>query len=495
MLMFKPSDIPDQVSQQKRQRVAMLTSDVKVPLEEQTPEVQKLFETHKFEFQKVLRIDRGVSKADNWSYSLEDKVRYFIIPLNSNELASKSGWRSFYALMFESGIRMKISSTPFEISDIPSEVDDFMAGLANRVKQLPELRAGATLRITGSTAFERGRSACDLLILKKFSGAMGVDKFLPASVLIGGKTFLKHYISLLGGSAGIACIKNVPDVINTLITSEAERNSKLFSRLAENYRIPFNVVIDDLIRKRTREVVVNRKTVKQTYSVNYSKISGSPFTLNIDEDDFFRTQETAWEKASELTEVYKLGVPLNKLTEVREEYTKICSSKQRYIETYSPLKSRRLEAFKALAAISRTNKEMEAWRLSKNSVQDALDNFPAMYLEARRSKDWTTFKKVITSLHPKHIVGYQQDETWNAFTLDQVKKAFGDIPYTLEHDSAQAIKDAFETMISFSNEMTMIRSTVAKPTPPKGGKVTKRTSGPSSDLSEEDSEDMSLDQG
>jgi hypothetical protein len=437
--------------------------DLNVPIDDQNSDIRSLFTARKDEFAKVLRLDKGISKADNWTYITEDTVRYLIIPKNSSELSAKIGWKALFAFLALNGVRLKYSDLDYEGKDSPVEVEEFFSGLANRIEQLSSLKSDAVLKINGKTPLSRGRAAVDLLILKKFSLEPGLEKFLPTSINLDGKSFMKYYLGLLTGIKGIESIRNIPDLINNIISSECTKYRSTCKNLVDKYRIPFNIVVDDCIRKKKKEVMINRKkTIKQT-PIHYNKVSDTPFILSKEEKLYFEGHEDPWRTTEEIVKEYQEGVSIYDLKTVRERYSKEYRLKQEFTERNSAFKSRRLTAFKDLASVSKSTKEMESWRLSNNSKQEALDNLSILYLESARTKDWAKFKRIISNLNPKFIKGFEPDSTWKALNLELVRKAFGNIPYYTDETDQHTLENIYELIISLSGEMSSIRTECAEP--------------------------------
>jgi hypothetical protein len=440
-------------------RTGQAKPDVFVPLEEQTAEIRKTFEKCKDAFDKVLKLDQGVSKADNWTYTTEDKVQYLVVPQNFDDLAKMEGWTSLIGILYKYGVRMKRSNIIFEAQACNKDVIHFLAGMTNRIDQLSSLKEDSTLKISATSPKERGRCAVDMLLLKKYSKEVALEKFLPSTCTVNGVSFTKYYLGLLGGSAGVKSLKNLPDLMNTIIGKAGEKNSIPVMRLVSEFKIPFNVVVDDIIRKKKRTFKENGKTVIKDVPVHFPRISGSPFILNNDEDVFFKSQESAWKNTEKLAEAHIGGVRISEIINVRSQYSKYYAEKHHLIETYSSWKSRRLQAYKALVSTYLSDKQLKEWRLSNNSKQDALDHLPNMYREAESNKDWTDFKQVISDLHPRHIKGFKLSEKYETFTTESVRKAFGNMKW-FDPNEVQTLKNSFAIMKSLTSEMSVIASKI-----------------------------------
>jgi hypothetical protein len=209
--------------------------------------------------------------------------------------------------------------------------------------------------------------------------------------------------------------------------------------------------------------MINRKkTIRQT-PIHYNKVSDTPFILSKEEKLYFEGQEDPWRTTEEIVKEYQEGVSIYDLKTVRERYSKEYRLKQEFTERNSAFKSRRLTAFKDLASISKSSKEMESWRLSNNSKQEALDNLSILYLESAQTKDWAKFKRIISNLNPKFIKGFEPDNTWKALNLELVRKAFGNIPYYTDETDQNTLENIYELIISLSGEMSSIRTECAEP--------------------------------
>jgi hypothetical protein len=427
-------------------------------------DVKSFYESKKDKFRSNLRLDRGSSKADNWSYSTEDKTRYLVLPKNYQSLFELDGYSALLSLIFSVGTRVKVSDTEWEEKDKPKEINDFFAGLSNRLGELKKLDSDSKLRMSGQTAMQRGRQVVDLLILKKFSKDPGIEKYLPPSILISGKTPLKHYLGLLGGADGIKSLKNVPDFINHIINTEIENNAKDIEMMYKAYTIPYSTVISDLVQRKNVEKTVNRKKVSIKTPVNLNKISDSPFILSDMEKEYFKSLEKPWSRLEELQGSYKEGVCISDLSNVRKIFKQEYQSKRDYVARFSAFKSRRLTAFKTLASFYLTKKEFENWRLSRNTAVEAKSALADFYKECQRNKDWEPFKKLISNLSPKHIDGLDLSRSpWQYLNSETIRKAFGDIKWYTDTDNQHNIESIYKFVIGEFPDMIAVRNDVSRP--------------------------------
>jgi hypothetical protein len=453
------------VARAKRAKTGDTLPEIGIPLESQTPELQEAYRRHEVRFASILKLDGGVSSADNFTYTHEDSGHYFVVPANYQELMTKKGWDAFFAMLFKFGVRMKPSSTDFDARDATDEVQKFISGIVHRMEQLPTINsANATLKISGTTSKERGRATVDLLVLKRYHKDIALEKFLPTTSQVDGKGFLKHYLGILGGSQGSAALKNTADLVNIMIRKQCDKNPDELSKVCQNFTIPFNVVIDDIIRRKKTTETVNRKKVTKSVAVHFPKISNTPFILSDAEEEFFGDQEDPWEKTDKLANNYQGGVKVNEIERVRQTYSELYKAKQALTERYSSWKSRRLKAFKVLASVTRTKQQMEEWRLTNQSKLDALDNLPIMFRDCNQSKDWQPLKQVLADLHPRMIKDFKPADIFNHFTCENVRRAFGNLIF---HDKAEEpiIEGIYQLMMNLTGEMTIIRSNVAKAVP------------------------------
>jgi len=98
----------------------------------------------------------------------------------------------------------------------------------------------------------------------------------------------------------------------------------------------------------------------------------------------------------------------------------------KYAQQTGSFKSRRMEAFKELASLSRTSKEMKDFKLTKRTREIALENFSKtidQYDSDKRS--WPIdMDKVILNMRPGNMPSYT-DAKWNIINAENLLFLYG----------------------------------------------------------------------
>jgi hypothetical protein len=400
------------------------------------------------------------------------------------------GWNSLFSLLITRGVRLRISETPLENPISSEEVSSFIAGIANRIRTIEE-NDDLTLKVTASDAKGRGRVAVDILLIKQMTKLINVEKYLPDSSTMKGRAFMNSYLALLGGPSGIQSLKNLPDLINTLIKEVGRTRQTQIEKAVAAFKIPLSCAIDDLVKKKTVTKTEKGKKITVSSPIHFNRLSNSPFCLGDQEKEFFRAQESSWDILQKLTEDFKEGIPFDQLTTVRETFSRCTEEKSKFTQKYSSWKSRRLEAIKILASANLSKKQMEAWRLSERTKQEAFDNFPALITEAVESKDRTQLKKVLANLNPNKIPDCKLDmrNSWNNVNADTVLMSLGMIPYYADKNSYEMITNVYDKICLLSAEVSGIATEAAKPTKRKVKKRKNVQDRNSYDMGDDDDDD------
>jgi hypothetical protein len=438
--------------------------DTGVLTDEQDLEIKEIIVNCHADIKKSLQMDEGKTKKSNFVYTREDGKNYLVVPSNLEALMKIKGWNSIFSLLITRGVRLRLSETELENPISSEDVSSFIAGIANRIKTIEE-NDELTLKVTASDAKNRGRVAVDILLIKQMTKLINVEKYLPETSTMKGRAFMNSYLSLLGGPSGIQTLKNLPDLINTLIKEVGRARQEQIERAVSAFRIPLSCAIDDLVKKKTVTKTEKGKKVSHSSPIHFNRLSNSPFCLGDQEKEFFKAQERAWDTLQKLTEDYKEGIPFDKLTQVREIFSASTEEKSKYTQKYSSWKSRRLEAIKILASTNLSKKQMEAWRLSERTKQEAFDNFPALITEAISSRDRSQLKKVLANLNPNKIPDCRLDmrNSWNNVNADTVLMSLGMVPYYADQNSYDVISNVYDKICLLSAEVSSLATEAAKP--------------------------------
>jgi hypothetical protein len=465
----RPAEDETQLTASKRAKPAIARSpDIGITPDAQLPDIRSLIYDFKEAVDRNLRLDKGITKADNFTYISEDGRNHLVVPSNVRELMKVDGWKSVLSLFIKLGVSMKTSDTPFENANASNELDSFIAGLANRLRFIAESSDELKLKPSATDPITRGRAYVDLLIIKSFTLEVNIEKFLPASVQVQGRSALKYYLAGIAGARGIQSLKSIPDLINTLIKEVVRKQNEKCIRSTQSVLIPYADVVDDYIHKRSVSVTVNGKKAVKLQPIGYNRISKTCFTLYDWEDDLLKERERPFDELFALAERYSNGVPISELKTVRGAFEKAYRAKVSFVQQHSAWKSRRMEAYKLLASFSTDKKSMESFRLSEKSKRDALDNLPMIIQEAHRSKDYDDLKKILANLSPRQIPGAKLDPTnaWNLINASSIMRSVGLISYHDPQEEGMA-RDIYRILLEITPEITSIASEHAKPVPKK----------------------------
>jgi flagellar basal body rod protein FlgC len=375
---------------------------------------------------KALKIDGGVTKRSYFVFIKEDKMRYLTIPSNSKDLIKLPGWDALFSLLNELGIAMKFSDLAFENPGSSVETRKFFAGLAHRVSKTDWDSSEDTFMISSTNAAERGRVTADLYALKKRSSVMNLEKYLPASSRVGKTSYIRHYLSLLSGPNNVETLKAIPDLVNKIMSNWVETFSAEFDEISEKSVLSIGQVVNDLTRKKKKKVRKDGKSVDIMTPIHAARVSDSPFAITDKEEAHLRSLEGAWDDLQKFNSRYSKGVPVTEIESARDTFKEKYDDQMKYAQKTGSFKSRRLEAFKELASLSMSSREMRDFKLTKKTKDLALDNFAKaidQYDPDKRA--WPIdMEKVILNMKPGNMPGYQ-DTLWNYINGENVLYLYG----------------------------------------------------------------------
>lgn len=345
---------------------------------------------------------------------------------------------------------------------------EYIVGIAARIDFIKKDEGEINLNPCATTPRKRGRAYTDLLIIKKFSNDVNVERFLPPTVSAdGGRSSLKFYLATIAGASGIQSLKSIPDLINVLITSVITQNSDKLRKAYDEVKIPYSELVSDFVRTKTTERIINGKKTIVKRPLSYNRISNSPFVMSTAETAYFKSQEGCFDELDNLSNTYAQGVKLDDLRTFSAQFKQKYDEKVQFVEKYSAWKSRRLQGFKSLASISLTKKEMESWRLSEGTRSRAMSNLARMIREAYESKDHELLKLTVSNLNPRHIPGYTLPNTniWNYVQTEGIFQAVGLKKYYLVTDETR-ISQIHSFLVGLCEEITGLSMN-----PPKASKA------------------------
>jgi hypothetical protein len=461
----KRSNLPEdeRPAYAKRARGEKFLPDIGIANDSQLPDIKKVINDCSDDIANALKLDKNVSKQDNFTFTKDDKVNYLIVPKNLEALMKVQGWNSVLSFFITFGVRLKKSNIEIENPVVAPDLSGFMAGLANRVKYIQQ-NDDIQFKVTGTDAKSRGRAVVDILMLKQKSQQINLEKFLPSTATVNNRSPLKYYLSLICGAEGISSLKNVPDLINTVIKESLRNEHAKLDKAFSDFKIPLSSAIDDLLRKKQVERKEKGRKASISISVNYNRISNTPFCLVDEEVKYFKGLESPWDIIQEFTEKYASGIPLNELTNARALFSREYRAKAEFTQKFSSWKSRRLEAFRALGTFNLGKKEAENWRLSEKTKDSAFDNLPDLMREAASTRDKTNLKKILANLNPNKIPDYplKANSPWRLLNADTVLQCVGLVPYYEPAELAN-LKVVFKMLGEFTAEITSISTTVPNP--------------------------------
>jgi hypothetical protein len=397
-----------------------------VDFDTQVSDVQDLLKSARSDLTKALKIDGGVTKQSYFVFIKEDKKRYLTIPSNSQDLIKLPGWDALFSLLNELGIAMKFSNTEFNNPGTSEETRKFFAGLANRISKSDWKSDDDTFLISSSNAAERGRATADLYALKKTSSVMNLEKYLPSSSRVGKTSYIRHYLSLISGPNNVESLKAIPDLVNKIMSNWVETFSAIFTLISEKTVLSIGQVVGDLTRKKKKKVKKDGKTIDIMTPVHAVRVSDSPFAITDDEINHLKALERPWDELQEFNNRYAKGVPVTEVEAARGTYKAKYEEQMKYAQQTGSFKSRRMEAFKELASLTMTSREMKDFKLTKKTKEIALDNFAKAIDQYDTDKRaWPIdMEKVILNIKPSHMPGYT-DLTWNQINGENVLFLYG----------------------------------------------------------------------
>lgn len=401
-----------------------LPADV-IEFDNQSEDIKELILDCKTNLNKALKLDGGVSKQRYFQFVKEDKKRYLTIPANSRELIGLPGWDSLFSLLIELNVSLKLSNIEYKNPGSSEDTRKYFAGLANRISK-SDWSSDDTFFTSATKPAERGRATVDIYALKKTTSVMNLEKYLPESSRVGKSSYIRHYLSQIAGSNSVESLKAIPDLINKIMSNWVEIYRAQLQEVAAGTTISIGLVVDDLTRKKKKKIKKDGKILEVQSPIHAVRVSESPFILTEEEKNHFQTLEKSWDDLKKFNEKYAKGIPVSKIDTARSSYKASYEDQMKFAQATGSFKSRRMEAFKELAAFSMNKKEMLDFKLTKKTREIALENFSKMILsyDADENEVSGELSKILINVRPDHIPEFDR-QVWNFINEENLLFLYG----------------------------------------------------------------------
>jgi hypothetical protein len=322
---------------------------------------------------------------------------------------------------------LKLSDTEFKNPGASEETRKFFAGLFNRISKTEWDPSEDKFLISSTNAADRGRATADVYALKKATSVMNLEKYLPESSRIGNTSYIKHYLTQISGSNNVENLKAIPDLVNKIMSNWVELYHAQFEEIARNTTISIGQTITDLTRKKKIKVKKDGKTVDVLKPIHAVRVSESPFAITNEEINHLKTLEEPWDELQTFNSRYEKGVPISEIETARTSYAKAYNDQMKFAQQTGAFKARRMEAFKELASLSMSSKEMKDFKLTRKTREIALDNFGKAIQQYDIEKDQLPIDidKIIVNMRPTNLPAYSRD-IWNVITKENILYLYTD---------------------------------------------------------------------
>jgi hypothetical protein len=275
--------------------------------------------------------------------------------------------------------------------------------------------------ISSTKAAERGRVTADLYALKKSSSVMNLEKYLPESSRIGNTSYIRHYLSLISGPNNVETLKAIPDLVNKIMSNWVELYELQFKEIAANTSISIGQAVSDLTRKKKIKTKKDGKNIEILKPIHAVRVSESPFAITKEEKDHLKAMEKPWDDLQKFNNRYSDGVPITEIETARDTYKNAYEDQMKFAQQTGAFKARRMEAFKELASLSMSSKEVKDFKLTNKTREIALDNFAKALqnFDVEKKTLEIDIDKVLVNMRPTNLPGYQRD-IWNVINKENL---------------------------------------------------------------------------
>jgi ribosomal protein L21E len=219
----------------------------------------------------------------------------------------------------------------------------------------------------------------------------------------------------------VETLKAIPDLVNKIMSNWVELFSVQFKEIAERTTISIGQAVNDLTRKRKMKVKKDGRTIEILKPIHAVRVSESPFAITQDEIDHLKKLEAPWDELQSFNDRYKEGIPITEVETARSTYKNAYEGQMKLAQQTGAFKARRMEAFKELASLSMTSKEMKDFKLTKKTREIALDNFAKALQQYDVVKDSVPIDidKIIVNMRPSNLPGFNT-EIWNLINKENL---------------------------------------------------------------------------
>jgi hypothetical protein len=341
------------------------------------------------------------------------------MPSNFVELMENPTFRIIAYLLEELHYPYIKGAVAFDMVPSTDELRLFWAGIINRAihgpnENMKELHFNCPLKDRP----ECGRSCYDAEVVLKRAATPGLYSYLPDSIKFGvGKSKkLTAEINRLVGFKSVASLGQLPQRIEEAIQKSSKRYGETYDKLIGTYKVAMGQVVNDLVKRRNKRI----KNKNVLAPIHLVKLSDRVEVLTNDDREYLKTKEGPWQSLTALSTEFKDGIPLDKITYVRDEYKKHYDSTFTMTDKLNTWLSIRRELINASMPKSKKNSVY-----SKKQSQNVIDFAISRMLE-KKEKDIHFFDG-LSPYHLRFAFGELKENEWTKHTRATLFK----VPYGL----------------------------------------------------------------
>jgi hypothetical protein len=194
-----------------------------------------------------------------------------------------------------------------------------------------------------------------------------------------------------------------------------------FNEIAANTSISIGQAVSDLTRKKKIKTKKDGKTIDVLKPIHAVRVSESPFAITEEEKNHLKALEKPWDDLQEFNERYANGVPITEIETARDTYKDAYEDQMKFAQQTGAFKARRMEAFRELASLSMSSKEVKEFKLTKKTREIALDNFAKAFqnFDVEKKTLEIDIDKILVNMRPTNLSGYQRD-IWNVINKENL---------------------------------------------------------------------------
>lgn len=300
-------------------------------------------------------------------------MTYVILPSNYIEFFSTSHGAAILGFILLLELPFRVSNIEIIITANNEDLRVFLATVLLRLqKPLPE--ATRSLNFSGGKPGPCGRAYADFMMAKHFLKNRESKNLLDIATLtesVSSNIMLTTALTPIAGTKGVKSLSKLPDLLNKIIGELVSKASSRFTEVYNNSTISFGEVIKKCLKHTEEKIAKGKTKAVASKPIHLQRPSNSEYILVAEEKLYLQDHESCWTNIKELSDLYKNGVPIGLISEVRERYSTNYNSTFDINKNFIRARAVRKNCFEKIFVLNNRNKR-DTLTITKKKIEELL---------------------------------------------------------------------------------------------------------------------------